>query len=103
MAVMERLVECVPNFSEGRKVETIERLAQVIERIEGAVVLDMHMDADHNRSVITFVAAARVVVEAAVRVVGLAAELIDLRQHSGLFPRIECEDDQRESVWHRAG
>jgi glutamate formiminotransferase/formiminotetrahydrofolate cyclodeaminase len=92
MAAMERLVECVPNFSEGRKAETIERLAQAIERIEGAVVLDTHMDADHNRSVITFVADAGVVVEAAVRVVGLAAELIDLRHHTGQHPRVGATD-----------
>ena len=92
MAAMERLVECVPNFSEGRKVETIERLAQAIELVEGAVVLDMHMDADHNRSVITFVADAEVVVEAALRVVGLAAELIDLRHHTGQHPRVGATD-----------
>lgn len=89
---MERLVECVPNFSEGRRVEIIERLAQAVEAVEGAVVLDMHMDADHNRSVITFVADADVVVEAALRVVGLAAELIDLRHHTGQHPRIGVTD-----------
>jgi glutamate formiminotransferase/formiminotetrahydrofolate cyclodeaminase len=89
---MESLVECVPNFSEGRKPETIERLAQAIEAIEGAVVLDMHMDADHNRSVITFVAEASVVVEAALRVVELAAQLIDLRQHTGEHPRVGATD-----------
>jgi glutamate formiminotransferase/formiminotetrahydrofolate cyclodeaminase len=89
---MERLVECVPNFSEGRHVETIERLAQAIEAVEGAVVLDMHMDADHNRSVITFVADADVVVEAALRVVGLASELIDLRHHTGQHPRVGATD-----------
>lgn len=89
---MDRLVECVPNFSEGRKPETIERLARVIESVSGAVVLDTHIDADHNRSVITFVADAEVVVEAAVRVVGLAAELIDLRQHKGEHPRVGATD-----------
>jgi glutamate formiminotransferase / formiminotetrahydrofolate cyclodeaminase len=90
--MMERLVECVPNFSEGRRVEVIERLAREIEAVEGAVVLDMHMDADHNRSVITFVADADVVVEAALRVVRLAAELIDLRQHTGQHPRVGATD-----------
>ncbi|MDT4897139.1 MAG: glutamate formiminotransferase / formiminotetrahydrofolate cyclodeaminase [Acidobacteriota bacterium] len=89
---MERLVECVPNFSEGRKVEVVERLAQIVEEVEGAVVLDMHMDADHNRSVITFVAAASVVVEAALHVVGLAAQLIDLRHHTGQHPRVGATD-----------
>ncbi|HEX8707920.1 MAG TPA: glutamate formimidoyltransferase [Pyrinomonadaceae bacterium] len=89
---MTRLIECVPNFSEGRKAETIERLAQVIESVEGAVVLDMHLDADHNRSVITFVADAEVVVEAALRVVELAARLIDLREHAGEHPRVGATD-----------
>ena len=89
---MDRLVECVPNFSEGRKVETIERLAQSIEEIEGAVVLGTHMDADHNRSVITFVADAEVVVEAALRAVHLASQLIDLSQHTGEHPRVGATD-----------
>jgi glutamate formiminotransferase/formiminotetrahydrofolate cyclodeaminase len=89
---MNRIVECVPNFSEGRKVETVERLAQAIETVEGAVVLDLHMDADHNRSVITFAAEVDVVVEAALRAVRLAAELIDLRYHKGEHPRVGATD-----------
>jgi glutamate formiminotransferase/formiminotetrahydrofolate cyclodeaminase len=89
---MTRLVECVPNFSEGRKVETVERLAQEIESVEGAVVLDWHIDADHNRSVITFVADAEAVVEAALRACRLASELIDLRQHTGQHPRVGALD-----------
>lgn len=89
---MNHLVECVPNFSEGRKVETVERLARVIESVAGVVVLDTHMDADHNRSVITFVAEAEVVVEAALRAVKLASELIDLRQHGGEHPRVGATD-----------
>ncbi|HYO91306.1 MAG TPA: glutamate formimidoyltransferase [Pyrinomonadaceae bacterium] len=89
---MSRLVECVPNFSEGRKAETVERLARVIEEVEGAVVLDLHLDADHNRSVITFVAEAEVVVEAAVRACRVASELIDLRQHAGQHPRVGALD-----------
>jgi glutamate formiminotransferase/formiminotetrahydrofolate cyclodeaminase len=89
---MDHLVECIPNFSEGRKPEIIEQLARGIESVPGAVVLDTHMDADHNRSVITFVAEAEAVVEAAVRAVGLAAELIDLRQHRGEHPRVGATD-----------
>ena len=89
---MNRLVECVPNFSEGRRVETVERLVGAIESVAGAVVLDTHMDADHNRSVITFVAGEDVVVEAAVRAVALAAQLIDLRQHTGEHPRLGATD-----------
>jgi glutamate formiminotransferase/formiminotetrahydrofolate cyclodeaminase len=89
---MTRLVECVPNFSEGRKAETVERLARAIESVEGAVVLDLHLDADHNRSVITFVAEADVVVEAAVRACRLASQLIDLRRHTGQHPRVGALD-----------
>ena len=89
---MERLVECVPNFSEGLRAETIERLAQAVEEVAGAVVLDTHVDADHNRSVITFVAHGDVVVEAALRAVRLAAELIDLRRHRGEHPRVGATD-----------
>jgi glutamate formiminotransferase len=86
------VVECVPNFSEGRKVDTIHRLVAVIEGVETACVLDTHMDPDHNRSVITFVASPERVVEAAVRAVALAAELIDMRQHTGQHPRLGATD-----------
>src|SRR3981081_2392009 len=86
------LVECVPNFSEGRKVETVERIARAIESVKGATVLNRHLDADHNRSVITFVARPEHVVDAAVRAVATAAELIYLREHSGQHPRIGATD-----------
>ncbi len=89
---MLRLVECVPNFSEGRKPEVVERLVAAIESVDGASVLNMHTDADHNRSVITFVAVPETVVEAAVRVVALAAKLIDLRAHKGEHPRFGATD-----------
>jgi len=89
---MLRLVECVPNFSEGRKREVIERLVGAIESVDGASVLNRHTDADHNRSVITFVALPEVVVEAAVRVVALAAKLIDLREQEGEHPRFGATD-----------
>ena len=86
------LVECVPNFSEGRKTETVERLAVAISSVSTACVLDTHIDPDHNRSVITFVAAPDKIVETAVRAVGLAAELIDMRQHTGVHPRLGATD-----------
>lgn len=86
------LVECVPNFSEGRKPETVEQIARAIKSVPGAVVLDRHMDADHNRSVITFVAAPEAVVEAALRAVQKATDLIDLRKHAGQHPRIGATD-----------
>jgi glutamate formiminotransferase/glutamate formiminotransferase/formiminotetrahydrofolate cyclodeaminase len=86
------LVECVPNFSEGRKGQTVERIARAIESVKGATVLNRHLDGDHNRSVITFVARPERIVEAALRAVGTAAELIDLRQHAGQHPRIGATD-----------
>lgn len=86
------LVECVPNFSEGRKTETVERLAEAIASVDTACVLDTHIDPDHNRSVITFVAAPAMIVEATVRAVRLAAELIDMRQHKGVHPRMGATD-----------
>lgn len=89
---MDRIVECVPNFSEGRRAEVVARLEEAIASVDGALVLDRHADADHNRSVITFVASPEAVVEAAVRVVGRAAELIDLREHWGQHPRIGATD-----------
>ena len=87
-----RLVECVPNFSEGRKPEVIELIAQAIRAVDGTTVLNRHIDLDHNRSVITFVAPPEAIVEAAVRAVAKATELIDLRQHGGEHPRIGATD-----------
>jgi glutamate formiminotransferase len=86
------LVECVPNFSEGRKAETVERLAQAISAVPTACVLDRHIDPDHNRSVITFVAAPEMVVAAAFAAVKLAADLIDMRRHQGVHPRLGATD-----------
>jgi glutamate formiminotransferase len=89
---MRSIVECVPNFSEGRKTETVEQLARAISSVSTACVLDTHVDPDHNRSVITFVAAPEMIVEAALRAVGLAAELIDMHQHKGVHPRLGATD-----------
>jgi len=86
------LVECVPNFSEGRKTETIDRIAGVIESVAGVVVLNRHIDIDHNRSVITFVGGPDAIVNAGVKAVGMAKELIDLRDHAGVHPRIGATD-----------
>jgi len=86
------LIECVPNFSEGRKAGTIDRIARAIESVAGAVVLNRHIDFDHNRSVITFVGEPRAVVDAAVMAVATAEELIDLRAHAGVHPRIGATD-----------
>ena len=86
------LVECVPNFSEGRKIDTVERLAKTIAGVETACVLDTHIDPDHNRSVITFIAAPVMAIEASIRAVALAAELIDMSQHTGQHPRLGATD-----------
>src|SRR3954469_12491001 len=87
-----RLVECVPNFSEGRKTETIDRVARAIESEPGVIVLNRHIDADHNRSVITFVGEPDAIANAAVKAVATAKELIDLRTHAGVHPRIGATD-----------
>ena len=91
-AIGNALVECVPNFSEGRKPETVARLVQAIQAIDTTCVLDTHIDADHNRSVITFVAAPEKIVDAAVRAVTVASELIDMREHRGEHPRLGATD-----------
>ena len=89
---MHALVECVPNFSEGRKPETVQNIADAIRAVETACVLDTHIDPDHNRSVITFVASPDRVVDAAVRAVKCASELIDMRTHWGEHPRLGATD-----------
>ena len=86
------LVECVPNFSEGRKPEVIEAIARSVQLLRGAIVLNRHIDPDHNRSVITFVAPSEVIVEAALHAVRQATDLIDLREHAGEHPRIGATD-----------
>ena len=86
------LVECVPNFSEGRRPERVRLIADAITAVESACVLDTHIDPDHNRSVITFVAAPERVVEAAVNAVRRASELIDMRTHLGEHPRLGATD-----------
>jgi len=89
---MQRLVECVPNFSEGRNRESVQRIAEAIGAVETACVLDRHIDPDHNRSVITFVATPERVVEAAFAAVRRASELIDMRRHQGVHPRLGATD-----------
>lgn len=89
---MERIVECVPNFSEGRDARVVESLIAAVESVAGALVLGTHVDPDHNRSVVTFVAPPERIVEAAVRVVARAAELIDLSRHAGQHPRMGACD-----------
>jgi glutamate formiminotransferase len=89
---MQRLVECVPNFSEGRKPETVQQIAAAVAAVDTACILDKHIDPDHNRSVITFVATPERIVEAAVAGVRRASELIDMRRHDGVHPRLGATD-----------
>ncbi len=89
---MTHIVECVPNFSEGRRRDVVDELIRAVTGVAGVTFLDSEMDADHNRSVITFAGEPEPVIEAAVRVVARAAELIDLTRHSGQHPRMGAAD-----------
>ncbi len=89
---MKRLVECVPNFSEGRRQEVIAAILAAIRSVEGVIVLDHHSDVDHNRTVVTFVGPPEAVVEAAYAGIAKAAQLIDLDHHRGEHPRIGATD-----------
>lgn len=87
-----KLVECVPNFSEGRRLEVIAAIRTAIESVAGVYLLDQHVDGAHNRSVLTFVGDPEAVAEAAFRGVATAARLIDLEQHRGEHPRMGATD-----------
>ena len=89
---MPRLIECVPNFSEGRDAAKIDALVAAMQSVEGVYVLDRESDADHNRCVITLAGEPEPVAEAALRGVGKALELIDLTRHSGAHPRLGATD-----------
>ncbi|HSF25551.1 MAG TPA: glutamate formimidoyltransferase [Blastocatellia bacterium] len=89
---MRRIVECIPNFSEGRRSEVVDRIVDSIKSTPGAVLLDHESDADHNRSVVTFVAEPDRVVDAAIAAARKAAELIDLNKQSGEHPRMGATD-----------
>ncbi|HKA25459.1 MAG TPA: glutamate formimidoyltransferase [Candidatus Eisenbacteria bacterium] len=89
---MPRLVECVPNFSEGRDRAVVDALAAAIESVAGVTLLDVELDADHHRSVLTFVADPEAALEAAFRATKLASERIDLRRHKGQHPRMGAVD-----------
>ncbi len=89
---MAEIVECVPNFSEGRRKEVVDAIAQAIASVPDVRVLDQQMDADHNRSVITFVGDRGSVAEAAFRGAQKAVELIDMNRHRGEHPRVGALD-----------
>ncbi|MFN2181307.1 MAG: glutamate formimidoyltransferase, partial [Candidatus Promineifilaceae bacterium] len=89
---MQQIVECVPNFSNGRDPEVYNKIAGVISAVKGVTVLDVSADADHNRTVITFVGSPGSVEEAAFAAIRTAAELINLDEHEGEHPRIGATD-----------
>lgn len=88
---MSTLVECVPNFSEGRDPAVVDAIVKAMQ-VEGVYLLDREMDADHNRCVITLVGDRDAIAEAAIRGVGKASELIDLTKHQGAHPRLGAAD-----------
>jgi glutamate formiminotransferase / formiminotetrahydrofolate cyclodeaminase len=88
---MSTLVECVPNFSEGRDKAKVDAIVDAM-KVDGVYLLDREIDADHNRCVITLVGAREAIQEAAIRGVGKAAELIDLNSHKGAHPRMGAAD-----------
>jgi len=89
---MKRLIECVPNFSEGRDPAKVDALVEAMRGVAGVWVLDREADADHNRCVITLAGEPELVAEAALRGIGKALELIDLTRHTGAHPRLGATD-----------
>jgi glutamate formiminotransferase/formiminotetrahydrofolate cyclodeaminase len=89
---MTRLIECVPNFSEGRDPAKVDAIVAAMSSVPGVYVLDREMDGDHNRCVVTLAGEPEAVAEAALLGVGKAAELIDLTVHQGAHPRVGATD-----------
>jgi glutamate formiminotransferase / formiminotetrahydrofolate cyclodeaminase len=87
-----KLVECVPNFSEGRRPDVVKQIRDAIAAVEGVAVLDVSSDVSHNRTVVTFVAPAERAVDAAFAGIRAARELIDLNHHTGEHPRMGATD-----------
>jgi len=90
--VPDTLIECVPNFSEGRRPEVIAQIVAAISAVPGVTVLDTSSDADHNRTVVTFIGAPEPVEQAAYAAIAAAARLINLDEHRGEHPRIGATD-----------
>jgi glutamate formiminotransferase/formiminotetrahydrofolate cyclodeaminase len=89
---MQQIVECVPNFSEGRRQEVIDAIVAAIAAVPGTKVLDVQSDADHNRTVVTFVGEPEAALEGAFQGARRAADLIDLTIHRGEHPRMGATD-----------
>lgn len=89
---MAKIIECVPNISEGRNHEVIEACVDTVRNTAGVTLLDYSSDASHNRSVITFMGSPEGVMNAATALAKKAAELIDLNHHQGEHPRMGAVD-----------
>jgi glutamate formiminotransferase / 5-formyltetrahydrofolate cyclo-ligase len=89
---MKKIVECVPNFSEGRDADKIEKIIGAFKGIDGVKLLDYHKDADHNRLVVTAVGEPEPLMHAVVAAVGIAVEIIDMRTQRGQHPRMGAID-----------
>ena len=89
---VDRIVECVPNFSEGQNEATVLALVCAVESVPGVWLLDQTMDRDHHRSVLSFAGEPDAVAEAAFRAIRVATDLIDLRKHKGVHPRVGATD-----------
>jgi glutamate formiminotransferase/formiminotetrahydrofolate cyclodeaminase len=90
--IVARLVECVPNFSEGRDIKTINAIAGAIHSVHGVKLISAEPDKDYNRTVVTFIGAPAATLEAAFQATRTAAELIDMTRHKGEHPRIGATD-----------
>src|SRR5213079_3101507 len=89
---MQKLIECVPNFSEGRDLNVIKQISAAIAAVDGVSMLDVDPGASTNRTVVTFVGSPEVAVEAAFRGIQKASELIDMRKQKGAHPRMGATD-----------
>lgn len=89
---MARIIQCVPNFSEGRDKDIIEKIVEEIRCVDQVKLLDYSMDRDHNRTVVTFIGEPEKVVEAVFNAAKTAAELIDMTSHVGEHPRMGATD-----------
>ena len=89
---MDRILECVPNFSEGRDLAKVEKIVDCFRAKPGVKLLDYSSDADHNRSVVTVIGEPEPLRDAMVEAIGKAVELIDMTKHEGQHPRMGCVD-----------
>jgi glutamate formiminotransferase len=89
---MKKIIECVPNFSEGRDLKKIEKIVEPFRGKDGVKLLDYQNDEDHNRAVVTVVGAPEPLIEAIIEAMGVAIDVIDMRQHQGQHPRMGAID-----------